>query len=518
MLLPSLAAAVLIALHAAGAPGGGESASSDGEPPSRGAEPAPRGADPKVLHVLNRAAYGPRPGDVERVLALGSEAWLARQLDYSSVPESLDLERRLAGLKALRMTELKLVEEYGPPEKGMFGGKPSREAKKRVKERAKEVLLEAVEARLLRAVMGERQLHEVMSDFWSNHFNVFGGKGVDTILLGAFVEHAVRPHALGRFRDLLGATARHPAMLFYLDNQQNTAPGSPGAKGKRKGLNENYARELLELHTLGVDGGYTQKDVIELARVLTGWGVERGGGKRRRRAPDPAGFRFDKGRHDFGPKTLLGRRLEAKGEAEGEEALDLLARHPSTARFIALKLARRFVADEPPRELVERLSARFRETDGDLRAVLKALFDSPEFWSPKALGAKFKDPFRYAVSAARALGVTDLDAKRVQGMLKVAGMPLYGCLTPDGYKDTRSAWLNPDAMMKRVSLAAALGQGRPLFGRPDDGDRDREPVDPAHVAAALGDPFSDATRAALREAPPRLRAGLMLGSPEFMRY
>src|SRR5260370_31382814 len=277
----------------------------------------------------------------------------------------------------------------------------------RVKQRV--VLREAVEARMLRAIEGPRQLQEVMTAFWFNHFNIFGGKGLDNIWTGAFEENAIRPHTMGKFRTLLGATAHHPGMLFYLDNWQNTAPGSAGSKGKFEGINENYARELMELDTRGVVGGYSQADVIALGHILTGWGIPRPGGGNGQRGPggptrefgplgfrrrnfmrqsplaaaDPSGFFFDTTRHDFSSKTFLGHRIYGSGIAEGEHALEILARSPATATHLRFKLAQYFVADDPPTPLVTRLANRYLATDGDIRAVLKLMLTSAEFWDSR---------------------------------------------------------------------------------------------------------------------------------------
>ena len=255
-------------------------------------------------------------------------------------------------------------------------------------------------ARITRAVASDRQLEEVMVDFWFNHFNVYAQKGAVRWMLPAYEREAIRPHALGRFRDLVLATARHPAMLFYLDNWLSTRadlviPGGPNA-GRRMGLNENYARELMELHTLGVDGGYTQQDVIEVARCFTGWTIDR--------PQQGGGFVFRPLAHDRGAKRVLGQVIPAGGgQQDGERVIDILVRHPSTARFIATKLARRFVSDDPPAALVERAAATFRRTDGDIRAVLATIVTSPEFWSADAYRAKIKTPLEVVASAVRAL-------------------------------------------------------------------------------------------------------------------
>ena len=377
-----------------------------------------------------------------------------------------------------------------------------------------------------------------MVDFWFNHFNVFAGKELDHLWVGAFEAEAIRPHALGRFRDLLEATARHPAMLFYLDNWQNTAPGSPGARGKQEGLNENYARELMELHTLGVNGGYAQADVIALARILTGWGIGRPGP---RGGGEMGGFVFDASRHDFNDKLFLGHVIKGRGMAEAEEAFDILARNPATAKHLAFQLAQYFVADEPPPALVDRLARRYQETDGNIGAMLKTLFAAPEFWSPANMGNKFKTPYQFIVSALRAAALPVNNIRPVYGMLMQLGEPPYGCLTPDGYKNTQAAWLNPDAMTRRLSFATALASGRlPLDRvppaepmrlnpkRPAMAERmikedprpgaDAAPVDATLLLANFQPILSPATLSAFYVSPLQLRAALLLGSPEFMRH
>ncbi len=481
--------------------------------------------DVKAMHVLNRLGYGPAPGELEKVRAMGVEKYIARQLSPDSIPLPEILDRQLDGLETLHMDPVRLFKEYGPPLKRNRQVDP--EAAREARERARIIMEQAVQARLWRAVESPRQLQEVMVDFWFNHFNVFAAKGLDHLWVGAYEEQAIRPYALGRFRDLLGATARHPAMLFYLDNWQNTAPNSPGARGKQQGLNENYARELMELHTLGVDGGYTQDDVVALARILTGWGL----GRPRGRDINKGGFFFDPKRHDFSDKTFLGQTIRGSGVAEGEAALDILARNPATARHISFELAQYFVADEPPSALVERLRRRFLDTDGDIRAVLDTLFHSPEFWDQKYYGNKFKTPYQYVISTVRATGMKVVNVRPLYGMLMQLGMPLYGCLTPDGYKNTRDAWLNPDAMTRRISFATALAGGRLPVAQPDresgvmrnktsdmkPGDTPAgEPANDVELVRTLGGHFSPPTQSAINAAPGPLHAALILGSPEFM--
>jgi uncharacterized protein (DUF1800 family) len=481
--------------------------------------------DHKPLHVLNRLGYGPSPGDVEQVRAIGIDKYIEQQLTPDSIPLPNKLRRQLDSLETLRMDPVALFREYGPPLKRDRQVDPA--AAKEARQRARIIMEQALQARLARAVANPRQLQEVMSDFWYNHFNVFAAKGLDHLWVGAYEEQAIRPHALGKFRDLLGATARHPAMLFYLDNWQNTAPGSRGARGKFQGLNENYARELMELHTLGVDGGYTQDDVIALARILTGWGL----GRARGRDVSQGGFVFDSKRHDFSDKMLLGQIIRGSGMGEGERALDILARHPATARHISFKLAQYFVADEPPPALVTRLGLRFAETDGDIRAVLETLFHSPEFWDQKYYGNKFKTPYQYLVSAVRTADLPVIDHRPLYAMLLQLGMPLYGCPTPDGYKNTREAWLNPDAMTRRISFATALASGRLPLGRPNTdsgfmrvnmaGPQNEsvpagEPVNAVALRQTLDNRLSPPTQAVIETAPKPLQAALILGSPDFM--
>jgi uncharacterized protein (DUF1800 family) len=514
------------------------------------AETGPIPDDLRAIHALNRLSLGAGPDDLDRVKRIGVDRYIHEQLHPESIPVPDRLVRAIAGFETLTLSPGKLYLKYwGMPKKaGQPDAQIAPEQTAAQKTRRK-VLVQAVAARMTRAITGPRQLQEVLADFWFNHFNVFAGKGLDEIWVGAYEQQAIRPHTLGRFRDLLGATAKHPAMLFYLDNWQNTAPGSPGARGKQEGLNENYARELMELHTLGVNGGYTQQDVIALARILTGWGLPRPGDRARqlrarRRGrlrmyeyPEPEraslqfnrdGFAFDPGRHDFSDKVFLGRTIKGSGIAEGEQALDILARSPATGRHLSFKLAQYFVVDDPPPTLVSSLAGRFEETDGDLRAVLTTLFASDEFWQKRHYAAKFKTPYQFVISAARATGAHVRNFRPLLGSMAQLGMPLYGCPTPDGYKNTQDAWLNPDAMMRRLDFAIALGAGRLRLDAPPPGDDGEamslarrpvanEPADAAILAATLGGHFSEQTAAALEAAAEPLRSAVILGSPEFMR-
>jgi len=468
------------------------------------AEAAERASDRQVLHILDRLAFGPTTADVKHVKAIGIEGYIAEQLDPDAILESSELTNRLAGLATLKLDPVQLFAEYGPL-RATDGMQPSPEDQKARRQRARLILEQAQAARIWRALHSPRQLQEVMVDFWYNHFNVFANKALDRLWVGAYEAEAIRPYALGRFRDLLGATAHHPAMLFYLDNAQNAAPGSKGLNGREAGINENYARELMELHTLGADRGYTQDDVVALARILTGWGLARPNAL----PASGSGFVFYPARHDNGDKHFLGQDIAGNGEAEGEKALDLLAAGPATARHIAFELAQYFVADQPPAALIERLAARFQETGGDMKSTLKVLFASREFRD--STGAKYKSPYRFVLSAARAARISADNPKPLLGAMARLGQPLYGCMTPDGYRDTEAAWLSPDASLLRVNFAKALAGGNlPIV----DGAK---PVEAAPLLATLGTGLSGRTRAAVAQAQPELQAALILGSPDFMR-
>jgi uncharacterized protein (DUF1800 family) len=459
--------------------------------------------DRQIVHLLNRTAFGPTLDELQYVKTVGVERYIAEQLDPDSIPEPIELRWHLAQLDTLRLNPVQLRQLYGPI-RVPRGFKLSPELEKARNERIRVILRDASEARIFRAVLSRRQLQEVMVDFWFNHFNVFSGKGLADIWIGSYERQAIRPFVLGRFRDLLFATAKHPAMLVYLDNSMSSAPGSPGARGAKAGLNENFAREVMELHTLGADGGYTQDDVVTLARILTGWGIN---GPDARVYPEHAAI-FEGARHDYGAKIFLGHPIKSRGKAEGEEALDILARSPATARHISRKLAQYFVADDPPPGLVDRLAARFLESDGNIRELLKTIFGSREFWD--SAGDKYKTPYQFLISAVRAAGLPLANARPLLGMMDQLGMPLFGCLTPDGYKNTEEAWLSPDATTRRIGFATALARGSVIApaGRPADAD---------HLQALLGPTLTAATRDAIADSPRTLGAALILGSPDFMR-
>jgi uncharacterized protein (DUF1800 family) len=465
-----------------------------------GAEAA---SDRQIIHVLNRLALGPTLEDFRNVKAIGIERYIAEQLDPDSIPEPVELRSRLEPLETLRLDPVQLRQIYGPL-RTLRGFKPNPELERAQRERVQVILRDGSEARILRALLSRRQLHEVMVNFWFNHFNVFFGKGLDDVWIGNYEERAIRPFALGRFRDLLFATTKHPAMLVYLDNTLSTAPGSRGARGNQRGLNENFAREVMELHTLGANGGYTQEDVITLARVLTGWSINPPDA---RVYPEYAAV-FEGARHDYSAKVFLGHQLLSRGKAEGEEALDILARSPATARHISFELAQYFVADEPSPALVDRLAERFLETGGDIREVLKTLFASPEFWD--SYGRKYKTPYEFVISAVRASGLPVSNVRPLLTTMDQLGMPLYGCLTPDGYQDTEVAWLSPDATTRRIGFATAFARGAlPITSIP-------HPVDAAHLEAIFAGTMTDTTRDAIAQSPEGLHAAMILGSPDFM--
>jgi uncharacterized protein (DUF1800 family) len=478
-----------------------------------------------ALHVANRLGFGPAPGDLERIAATGFEEWLERQLhpQPSQLPESV--RSVLRTLPSFGKDCATLYAEYDwraqtPDPKSL-----PKEQKKEFKKREKRVTREAQAARLARAVASPWQLQEALVDFWFNHFNVYEKKGAIKIWVGAYEEEAIRPHVLGRFSDLLLATAKHPAMLVYLDSARNVAPkpdfarGGMGAapKGKRaRGINENYAREVMELHTLGVDGGYTQADVVSLAHILTGWTVGPGADAETMAAVDryknKGGFLFAPHRHDSSPEKLLGQMFSGNSEREGEAALLMLASHPATAHHISFQLAQYFVADDPDAALVNGMAETFRNTGGDLRAVLKTMLSNRRFMEPKNFGIKFKTPYRYVVSVARASGMSPSGVQPLNAVLEDLGQPIYGCISPDGYACTQSAWLDPNGLLRRLAFAMRFGAGE--YG---PGNDNLEPINPRPLQEMLEPVLSSTTLSALARLPREKQAGAILGSPEFMR-
>jgi uncharacterized protein (DUF1800 family) len=517
-----------------------------------------------ILHALNRLGFGPRPGQVEQIEKTGLENWIQAQLHPENISDPV-VEARLAQLPALRLSAAALLDQYPPQDVAAKRlGLKVDEYQKRLQELTKqpggaqflpfkdpnEIVNELLEAKIIRAVYSDRQLAEQLSDFWFNHFNVFVYKDTDRWYLIPYERDAIRPHVLGKFRDLLEANAKSPAMLLYLDNSSSADPHAfdrlkthpvhprPGEKlpplGPRRGLNENYGRELMELHTLGVDAGYKQEDVIEVARAFTGWTIE---------SPreNPA-FYFDERIHDPDPKRVLGKKIKGGGIKDGEQVLDLLAKNPHTAHHIALQLAERFVSDDPPPALVARMAKTFEKSKGDIRAVMTTMIYSPEFWSRAAFRAKVKTPFELVASTARALGAdVDQPLQLAQWVARI-GEPLYQCLTPNGYSDKAAAWVSTGALLNRVNFAVALtankvrgaqvdvnslvgadaGNNAPLAlerveaeflaGQVSDTTRatlENEMKEPRVLGAKLDDPVTQVNVG--------LITGLVLGSPEFQK-
>jgi uncharacterized protein (DUF1800 family) len=379
------------------------------------------------------------------------------------------------------------------------------------------VSYDLVDSKMLRAIESTRQLAEELDDFWFNHFNVFYEKGADRFLIPQYEREAIRPHVLGQFRDLLEATAKSPAMLFFLDNAESVRPDLDTNDKKRKvkrGLNENYGRELMELHTLGVNGGYTQKDVTEVARCFTGWTIlePRKGG----------GFFYNDKLHDKGEKIVLGHVIAAGGGIEdGEQVLDILARHPSTAHFISRELAERFVADNPPDALVNRMAQTFLSTNGSIREVMKTMLNSKEFWSEGAYRAKVKSPFEMVASAARALDANVIDGWALANQVGHLGEPLYRKLEPTGYSNLNAEWVNSASLLGRMNFALQLAQNHVESVKVNVA---RFGDDPSEVAKALMfRSMSPQTREAIDKAledkkrNPALVAALIIGSPDFQK-
>jgi len=462
------------------------------------------------LRWLDRVAWGANTSSSRELARAGLPAWLRGQLHPG--PAVLPAEAQ-AQIDAMTISRTPMAQIAGDivAKRRTIDALPDEEQKKAARRDYQQSLSilerEAQRRFVLRALYSPNQLQEQMTWFWVNHFNVNGRKNNLRALVGDYEENAIRPHALGRFRDLLGATLRHPAMLRYLDNAQNAA----------NRLNENYARELMELHTLGVGGGYTQADVQELARVLTGVGI--------RLRDDPLRqdlFEFYPKRHDDGPKTFLGQPITQHGLAEVDEALDRLARAPATARFISRKLAVYFVADDPPPALVERMAQTFTRSDGDIAAVLTTLFESPEFSA--SLGRKFRDPVHYVIAGVR-LAYDDRVVSQVDpilGWIARMGEPLYGHPTPEGYPLTQDAWASAGQMTTRFEIARAIGANGAVLFRRDDGSPPERPAfaplaESRAVRAALPG-LSAQTREALAQAKsPQEWNTFLLASPELMR-
>ena len=548
--------------------------------------------DQAILHALNRLAYGPRPGDVERIRQMGLEKWIDQQLHPESIDDSA-LDTRLKNYPTLDMSARKLLAEYPPPNQAAKqAGETKDEYKQEMMEKRRtamaqlnatgddnadkaqeqlakiqgpnRMIAELSMAKLDRAVYSQRQLEAVMEDFWFNHFNVFANKGADRWLLTGYVRDTIRPHTMGKFADLLTATAKSPAMLFFLDNWQSVdpvafkehqqeiamrraryqgafgggfSPNSPGGarpQQQDRGLNENYGREVMELHTVGVDTGYTQQDVIEMARCLTGWTV-----REPRRDPD---FVFRPEFHAEGKKVVMGHTFNDGGEKDGEDALKMLAADPHTARFISTELARHFVSDVPPPALVNRMTKEYESSGGDIRSVMKAMIYSPEFWSKQTYRAKVKTPFELVSSTARALDANLTVSLPLTQWVGRMGEPLFLCQPPTGYSDKSETWVNTGALLNRLNFALAFANGRlagtsvdlgTMFG--DDASKDPEMALARAVDLFLGGQIDPATRQTLegqlgdpqvlqaklddpvKQVNEGLLSGLVLGTPEFQR-
>jgi uncharacterized protein (DUF1800 family) len=574
--------------------------------------------DQRIVHVLNRLGFGARPGDVERVKAMGLDNYINQQLNPEKIADRV-AENKVRDLSVLNMTTAELYEKYPNPgqllrqlqQRGKLPADLAEARENRVKgaknstssempkndsmpapemapdaarnnqnpppplgnpenekyrqaiqeyyrenglQQPQRIIGELHASRILRAVYSERQLQEVMVDFWTNHFNVFAGKGADRWLLPAYDRDTIRPNALAKFSTLLQATAQSPAMLFYLDNFQSVSPNANANRGRggplqrlladrqpqpqqqRRGINENYARELMELHTLGVDGGYTQKDVQEVARCFTGWTIfqPRGGAAAvngmmgeggRRNAGNAGTFFFNQRVHDDGEKTVLGHKIPAGGGIkDGLMVLDILAHHPSTAKFIATKLVRHFVSDNPPQALVERAAATFTKTDGDIRETLKTIFFSNEFNSTEAYRAKIKRPFELVISAIRTLGAETNGGPQTHQWIARMGEPLYGFQTPNGYSDAAESWVNTGALLERMNFGLALANNRIPGTRVSlskvNGDQSK--VMDEYLKSLLAGEISSPTRETLLKQldpadPVTKVVGLILGTPEFQR-
>ena len=564
--------------------------------------------DEAIMHAMNRLGYGPRPGDVERIRKMGLEKWIDQQLHPDSIDDSA-LDQRLQRYPTLNLPAKKLIQEYPQPGQVIKKeGITKEEYAQRIKEKQRDaesqviatgnenldkaqqqlaklqgpgrIVAELSMAKVDRAIYSNRQLQTVMEDFWFNHFNVFASKAEDKWLLASYVRDTIRPHTMGKFEDLLLATAKSPAMLIYLDNFQSADPAAvrrmdaekamrraryggafaggdmptpgtfPGpvtspsalgagaaaaaAKKSERGLNENYGREVMELHTVGVDGGYTQRDVIQMAECLTGWTV-------REPRKDPQFF-YDDRIHAQGAKVVMGRTFSYGGEKDGEEALKMLANHPNTAKFISTELARHFVSDNPAEALVQRMAAEYSATQGDTRSVLKAMIYSPEFWSRESYRAKVKTPYELVASTARALNAEVTITLPTSQWVARMGEPLFLCQTPNGYSDKAETWVNTGALLNRLNFALSFATDKVAGATVDlksvlgaEAARDPNATLAQAIDDFLGNQIADQTRATLtarlndpqvlqaslddpvKQVNEGLIAGLVLGAPEFQR-
>jgi uncharacterized protein (DUF1800 family) len=471
--------------------------------------------------LLNRITWGANPSSARALAQVGANAFIDQQLrppTRDRLPAHAQAQIDAMTIAQTPAAKLAIdLEQQRKDAAAISDPEQRREARRAYRQALAQVGREAAIRSLLRDLYSPDQLKEHLTWFWMNHFNVHANKANIRALIGDYEDSAIRQHALGRFRDLLAATVRHPAMLIYLDNNRN-------AVGR---INENYAREIMELHTMGVGSGYTQTDVQELARILTGLGVNLTTDTPnvrpmlRHQFVRDGLFVFNPNRHDYGDKTFLGARIGGSGLAEVDRALDILSRAPATSRFISRKLALYFVSDDPPAALVERMAATFRRTDGDIAAVLKTMFESREFQA--SLGTRFKDPMHFVLSALR-LAYDDqpiLNPVAIQGWLNRMAEPLYGRQTPDGYGLTEAAWSSPGQMVTRFEIARMIGSGAPALFRSPTATEPGRPVTPRitddPALTALRPPLGADTRQALNEASsPQDRNTLFLASPEFM--
>ncbi len=510
--------------------------------------------DQVVIHVLNRLAFGPRAGDVERVKKMGVKQYIEQQLNPESIPDA-NVQAALKQLEITNMTTAEIFAKYPNPgaliqrlEGARRGNQNAANANRSMEDQEAErmarreklqklyrdynlrpanlIMMQVQSARIIRATFSERQLEEVMVDFWANHFNVYSQKAATRWYIPSYERDVIRKHALGNFRDLVVGTAQHPAMLFYLDNFQSVAPDATLNRNQQRltrlmrngrldsrvrdqmrrrgltdeqidqriqqiqrggnnerGINENYARELMELHTLGVDGGYTSEDIKEVARAFTGWTIFDARGYRTAAAnmvrgeedrqierqarqlgissnTESGSFVFVDRLHDKAPKTILGQKVNEGGIKDGLRVIDILVKHPSTAKFISRKLARKFVTDEPSEKLVTEVAAAFTKSGGDIKSTLRALFSSKEFYAPENYRAKIKTPFELMASSLRALDVKFTGTRSLIGLLNRMGEPLYGYQAPTGYPDTSTDWVNTGALLERMNFAVALASNR----------------------------------------------------------
>jgi uncharacterized protein (DUF1800 family) len=487
------------------------------KPMASAAKPAP--VDAYLL--TNRLTWGANSATLEQAESKGLQAYIAQQLHPSPAPLPPVVQQQIAAMTITQQPLAQLAMDMDKRQKEAYAPATNDDDKKAAQQAYQQELnrlgREAATRHLLRALYSPNQVQEQMTWFWLNHFNVHMAKANLRTLVGDYEDTALRPYALGRFRDLLGAVAHHPAMLRYLDNEQNAA-------GR---INENYARELMELHTLGVGAGYTQQDVQEMARILTGVGYNVTPDAPKLRKELQADyvrkglFEFNPNRHDYGPKTLLGQPIKSRGLAELDEALDRLAKHPATARFISRKLAQYWLSDTPPPALVERMAQTFLRSDGNMAATLQTLLDSPEF--SQGAGQKFKDPMHYVVSAVR-LAYDNQPVLNVGPMLSWLnrmGEPLYGHQTPDGYALDTAAWASPGQMATRFEIAKAIGTGNAGLFKTEGPQPVEKAAFPQLANAlyyrALGQTLGPNTQKALAEATsPQEWNSFLLSSPELM--